>query len=71
MAKQWAVGAMELQFGHGGEPWRTFAAVACRAYSSCFNSATAVNRGEPGISATTFGEECSFNSATAVNRGER
>ena len=60
-----------LQFGHGGEPWRTSGWRCTRSRSRSFNSATAVNRGErpahPGRRASPRG----FNSATAVNRGER
>ena len=35
-----------------------------------FNSATAVNRGEPARSGPRPANQISFNSATAVNRGE-
>ena len=38
----------ELQFGHGGEPWRTLDGLpALVRQHDGFNSATAVNRGEP------------------------
>ena len=35
-----------LQFGHGGEPWRTGTSGKITSNLQCFNSATAVNRGE-------------------------
>ena len=35
-----------LQFGHGGEPWRTSRRAVPRSRRARFNSATAVNRGE-------------------------
>ena len=41
-----------------------------RFIASGFNSATAVNRGEPCARPTRRRPGCRFNSATAVNRGE-
>ena len=63
-----------LQFGHGGEPWRTTSTTRMVGSSSLrftrFNSATAVNRGEPRPIPTRSRRRTRFNSATAVNRGE-
>ena len=60
-----------LQFGHGGEPWRTRPSGTARGIEgSSFNSATAVNRGEHGGRVMPCPTCSGFNSATAVNRGE-
>ena len=71
MATEKKPGAKPLQFGHGGEPWRTLPGLpGCEGRGTGFNSATAVNRGEPARRGSTSCQSVRFNSATAVNRGE-
>ena len=54
-----------LQFGHGGEPWRTRPPGRRRRGPGRFNSATAVNRGEPDDCITVY------NTAAASIRPRR